>query len=184
MAISIALYSRGTNTKEAIELSDLIFGKGLKDDFEAEIEMCCSEDVNDRFSELKGELSIRRIENGVEIVFPSINGPVLKRIENIPDITRKKGSEKFISVAKEFSRRYDVPMELKNNGGSISAWFYFSTEILKGPRKKAFSRLLGLADEVSMIPRPKSQEAWCDCAVILTYRTHYTTVNGELMNPE
>ena len=165
-------------------MSDLIDNKDFKDRPKAEVDMCCSEDINDRFSKLKGELSIRQIEHGVEIVFPGINGPVVKRIENIPDISRKKGSEKFISVAKEFSRRYDVPMELKNNGGSISAWFYFSTEILKGPRKKAFSRLLGLADEVSMIPRPKSQEAWCDCAVILTYRTHYTTVNGELMDPE
>ena len=163
-------------------MSDLIDNKDFKDRPKAEVDMCCSEDINDRFSKLKGELSIRQIEHGVEIVFPGINGPVVKRIENIPDISRKKGSEKFVSRAKDFSRRYEVILELENNGGSISTWFYFSTVILKDAMKKAFVRLLDLADEVSFIPHPKSCDARYDCAIILTYRTHCTTVNGRLLD--
>lgn len=174
--------SREINAKEELGLSDLIYSKEFKDDLEDDLDMYCYEDSDNHYRNFSGELSIQRIENGLEITFPGIDGPVLRRIEHVPDMTRKKGSERFISGAKSFSRRYEVTLEIYNNGGSISAWFYFSSETLEGARKKAFGRLFNLADEACEIPYPKGRDAWYECAIILTYRTHFTTVNGKLLD--
>ena len=111
-------------------MSDLLYSKEFKDDLEDDLDMYCSEDSDNHNRNFSGELSIQRIENGLEITFPGIDGPLLRRIEQVPDMTRKKGLERFISRAKSFSRRFEVTLEIYNNGGSISAWFCFSSETL------------------------------------------------------
>lgn len=101
-----------------------------------------------------------------------------KEISHVPDMTRFRKAEAFISMAQRFSEKYGIEAEIHRKPPMVSVWLLFRDEVLDSGMKKDFIRLIDLADEMEWIPKPQSMTDRRDYAVVLKYMTHRTYVNG------
>ena len=99
-------------------------------------------------------------------------------ISHVPDMTRFRKADEFISMARRFSEKYRIETEIHRKPPMVSVWLLFRDEVLDSGMKKDYIRLIDLADEMEWIPKPQSMTDRCDYAVVLKYMTHRTYVNG------
>lgn len=101
-----------------------------------------------------------------------------KEISHVPDMTRFRKADEFVSMARRFSEKYGIEAEIYRKPPAVSVWLLFRDEVLDSGMKKDFIRLIDFADETEWIPKPQSMTDRCDYAVVLKYMTHRTYVNG------
>lgn len=101
-----------------------------------------------------------------------------KETSHVPDMTRFRKADEFISMARRFSEQYGIEAEIHRKPPMVSVWLLFRDEVLDSGMKKDYIRLIDLADEMEWIPKPQSMTDRCDYAVVLKYMTHRTYVNG------
>ena len=101
-----------------------------------------------------------------------------KETSHVPDMTRFRKADEFISMARRFSEKYGIEAEIYRKPPVVSVWLLFRDEVLDPGMKKDYIRLIDLADEMEWIPTPQSMTDHCDYAVVLKYMTHHTYVNG------
>ena len=101
-----------------------------------------------------------------------------KETSHVPDMTRFRKADEFISMARRFSEKYGIEAEIHREPPMVSVWLLFRDEVLDSGMKKDYIRLIDLADEMEWIPKPQSMTDRCDYAVVLKYMTHHTYVNG------
>ena len=101
-----------------------------------------------------------------------------KETSHVPDVTRFKKADEFISMARRFSEKYGIEAEIHRKPPAVSVWLLFRDEVLDSGMKKDYIRLIALADEMEWIPKPQSMTDRCDYAVVLKYMTRRTYVNG------
>lgn len=59
---------------------------------------------------------------------PKLFFDMLRALTPIPDVTRVKKAEEFVSLAKDFSEKYGIESEIKKESAQISVWLYFRTQ--------------------------------------------------------
>ncbi len=101
-----------------------------------------------------------------------------KETSHVPDMTRFRKADEFISMARRFSEKYRIETEIHRKPPMVSVWLFFRDEVLDSGMKKDYIRLIDLADEMEWIPKPQSMTDRCDYAVVLKYMTHRICVNG------
>lgn len=101
-----------------------------------------------------------------------------KETSHVPDMTRFRKADAFISMARRFSEKYGIEAEIYRKPPADFVWLLFRDEVLDSGKKKDYIRLIDLADEMQWIPKPQSMTDSCDYAVVLKYMTHRTYVNG------
>lgn len=99
-------------------------------------------------------------------------------ISHVPDMTRFRKVDEFISMARRFSEKYGIEAEIYRKPPAVSVWLLFRDEVLDPGMKKDYIRLIDLADEMEWISKTQSMTDRCDYAVVLKYMTHRTYVNG------
>jgi hypothetical protein len=106
----------------------------------------------------------------------------INAIKPVPDIRHVKKAAEFISMAERFSKEFGIEAEIQREEAQVSLWLYFSDLIISEEVKERLTELIGFADEMMIIPRPKNKKD-CEFALTLDYLTHHIYLNGEDLHP-
>lgn len=111
---------------------------------------------------------------------PKLFFDMLSALSPIPDVTRVKKAEEFVSLAKGFSEKYGIESEIKKESAQISVWLYFRTQKQRfiSTMKEDFANLIGMADNMLIIPHPRNKSDSYDYALVLDLATHRIIFNG------
>ena len=112
---------------------------------------------------------------------PKLFFDMLRALSPIPDVTRVKKAEGFVSIAKDFSEKYGIESEIKKESAQTSVWLYFRTQTQRfvSTTKEDFAYLIGMADNMMIIPHPRNKADSYDYALVLDLATHRIIFKGQ-----
>lgn len=112
---------------------------------------------------------------------PKLFFEMLRALTPIPDVTRVKKAEEFVSLAKHFSEKYGIESEIKKESAQISVWLYFRTQKQRfvSTMKEDFAHLMGMADNMLIIPHPRNKADSYDYALVFDLATHRIFFKGQ-----